>query len=710
LTGGAQNADTRTYLGYAYPAGGQIGTRFEVIVGGRYLRDPKAAIVNGQGVQAKIVKHYRMVRTINGTQRAVLRLRMAQRELELGGEAIPKWVQKSYDKLTEIEKEKMPEHPLFDDIETKTLPELKHLKSVLAEYNSRQANDQLGEQLKIEITIDSKAKPGMRELRVLSRAGLSNPIRFQISQLPEHSELEPNDALSTYSIGVPVEEFPCVINGQIAPGDVDRFRIEARQGQTVIFDLLARRLIPYVADAVPGWFQSTLAIYDAEGTRLLYIDDTYGDPDPFVQFTFPKPGSFMVEIRDAIYRGCENFVYRLHLDNLPLEQNPVRNLDVDYMTTDLPYTKEHEPNGTMEEAQVVALPKVIAGVISRSGDIDLIRFTGKKGESIIAQTEARCFDSPVDSLVRIVNADGDILASNDDYMEKHQQLHMGPGLLTHYADSYLTFTLPESGTYTVSVEDVQRHGGVDYKYRLRLSQPIPDFELRLLPSSLNIGASGCAELRLYLHRADGFTGPVALRLVNAPEGARLHNAVIPAGRSEVWTTLEWPKREDDRIEVVQIEAVAQANGSEITHPAIPCDDSMQAFLWRHLLPAQELNVAPLTNYQNFAYSTEAASDPVTLRSGQDASYRLPLKWAPKNPQRFQFRIKEAPAGVTLTQAKIEGKTIQMEFRYDDTLAAQPDRGNLIVEVIRKDTNKKNNQTYNTSLGVLPAIAYETHAQ
>ena len=27
----------------------------------------------------------------------------------------------------------------------------------------------------------------------------------------------------------------------------------------------ARRLIPYLADAVPGWFQATMALYDAWG-------------------------------------------------------------------------------------------------------------------------------------------------------------------------------------------------------------------------------------------------------------------------------------------------------------------------------------------------------------------------------------------------------------------------------------------------------------
>ena len=33
---------------------------------------------------------------------------------------------------------------------------------------------------------------------------------------------------------------------------------------------------------------------------------------------------------------------------------------------------------------------------------------------------------------------------------------------------------------------------------------------------------------------------------------------------------------------------ATNNGCVISHPAVPAEDRMQAFLWRHLVPAQEL--------------------------------------------------------------------------------------------------------------------------
>jgi len=55
------------------------------------------------------------------------------------------------------------------------------------------------------------------------------------------------------------------------------------------------------------------------------------------------------------------------------------------------------------------------------------------------------------------------------------------GLKTHHADSYLRRQTPRRGDYVVQVGDVQRQGGPEFAYRLRLSAPRPDFDLRVVP-------------------------------------------------------------------------------------------------------------------------------------------------------------------------------------------------------------------------------------
>ena len=66
------------------------------------------------------------------------------------------------------------------------------------------------------------------------------------------------------------------------PGDVDRFAFQARKGHKSGGGAGARGLIPYLADAVPGWFQAVLAacptIRATSGVRqLLRVPPGPGD-------------------------------------------------------------------------------------------------------------------------------------------------------------------------------------------------------------------------------------------------------------------------------------------------------------------------------------------------------------------------------------------------------------------------------------------------
>jgi hypothetical protein len=63
------------HIGYVYPAGGQVGTNFEVTVGGQYLTSITNAFVSGTGVQA-IVLPYEPV--INFKQAMELRDRLTE--------------------------------------------------------------------------------------------------------------------------------------------------------------------------------------------------------------------------------------------------------------------------------------------------------------------------------------------------------------------------------------------------------------------------------------------------------------------------------------------------------------------------------------------------------------------------------------------------------------------------------------------------------
>ena len=187
----------------------------------------------------------------------------------------------------------------------------------------------LAENVIAEVTIEKAAPPGPRELRLRARTGLSNPVVFDVGQLPgnpaREGELRPRSAVGhggqAARPGPQDAEIaftlPAVLNSQLLPGQVDRYRFHARKDQQLVFRTRARALVPYLADAVPGWVHAVLTLYDADGNELA-CNDGYGNtPDPVIAYKVPADGEYVLEIQDALYRGREDFVYRIEAGELP---------------------------------------------------------------------------------------------------------------------------------------------------------------------------------------------------------------------------------------------------------------------------------------------------------------------------------------------------------------------------------------------------------
>ena len=201
------------------------------------------------------------------------------------------------------------------------------------------------ETVKLQVTIDPDAAAGYRELRLESGIGLSNPLIFQVGSAPEFSEMSVRDFVIQREIeegrdygrqeesdtkedpgATPISTapevptnvvIPCLVNGQLPPGDFDLYRFHAAQGQRLVINAHARRLIHYVSDGVPGWFQAVLTLYDTKGNEVAYNDDYAFHPDPVIFCEIPETGEYVVEIKDSIYRGRESFVYRIEIGELP---------------------------------------------------------------------------------------------------------------------------------------------------------------------------------------------------------------------------------------------------------------------------------------------------------------------------------------------------------------------------------------------------------
>jgi hypothetical protein len=723
-------AQQTPHIAYVYPAGGRQGAACSVVIGGQFLSGVTnfALLMDGDLARAKIIAYNRPLKP---QEQQALKEELAKfQERRKNGE-----------QLTQTD-----------------LARVDGIKRALTQFGRRPANPAISEFMTLQLTLATNAAPGDHEIRVRTPGGLSNPLKFCVGLLPETSKLDwkavPKDRASTDpAMPQPAEatvRLPVTINGQIAPAGADRYHFWAQRGRQIIIVVEARRLIPYLADAVPGWFEAALTIYDSKGNEVASAERYRFHPDPVIHFEVPHDGTYTVEIHDSLFRGREDFVYRLTIGELPFvtdifplggpagEKTAVQltgwNLPIHALTLDdtgkapgiypvsvtgdgrpsnpvpfavdnLPEIFEQEPNNSPESAQSAAPPVIINGRIDEPGDEDVFRFEGRAGEQIVAEVLARRLDSPLDSTLKLTDAAGKQLAFNDDYDDK------GSGLETDHADSYLTATLPADGNYFLRIADAQHQGGPDYAYRLRISEPRPDFALRVVPSGLNVRAGLSVPVTVYALRKDGFTNAIDLRLKNAPAGFSLSGARIPANQEKAQFTLKAPPQAGNEMMPLSLEGSAEIAGQIVVHPAVPAEDMMQAFAYRHLVPARELEVAVADNPRPFASNAIKilSATPVKIPAGGTARVRVAT---PSNAfaTRFDLELNSAPAGISIQGVSPVDGGVEIVLECADSKTPSVTAGNLIVNVLPKiaqaapAANQPRNQRRNP-VGALPAIPF-----
>jgi len=613
-------AQTRPYIGFVYPAGGQQGTTVRIRLGGQGLDNVDTAMISGAGAQARVVEYYRR---LGNQEVSLLREQLAElRRVQPGPVAKDGEAQKFIDRI----------------------------ERRMAEHVQTPACGSICNFVFVEVTIAPDAAPGARELRVATPRGVSNPLVFHVGQLAEYAR-KPMVSATIQTLGK--EEFalrkrplgeaeanvvvPCALNGQIASGEVNRYRFEARKGQRLVVSVTARQLIPFIADAVPGWFQPVLALYDANGREVAYDDDYRFRPDPLLYYEVPATGQYVLCIFDALYRGREDFVYRITLGEMPFvtsifplggpvgaspkiemqgwnlekaqlvpppkgsgpgihsvaaNRNGLASNRLPFALDTLPEDFDKESNNDPSHAQKVTLPIIVNGRIDRPDDWDVFQFQGRAGDTVVAEVYARRLDSPLDSVLKLTDANNRLLAFNDDFENPLA------GTDTHDADSYVLLKLPADGTYYVHVGDAARSGGPEYAYRLRISEPRPDFALLAVPSSLMLRSNSTGTVNIQAIRKDGFSGPITLSLKDPPGGLSSSPVTLAANQTSARLTVKTTLTATTRPVDLVIEGRAKTPQAEVVHQAVAVEDRMQAFLWRHMVPAQDLKVVVYDpNYQ-----------------------------------------------------------------------------------------------------------------
>ncbi|HYI92997.1 MAG TPA: hypothetical protein VEX68_05600 [Bryobacteraceae bacterium] len=171
-------------------------------------------------------------------------------------------------------------------------------------------------QARVRFRTPADVAPGSYKLHARSKGReIVIPTVMQVSPLPEITVATPPIDFSKA-----LEVRPStVINGAIEqPRASHYFRFAAHAGETFVFGAQSMKL-GYHLDP-------TVTLFDSTGAKLAFADDPGADErsdeyqlDHDLSYRFAKDGMYVVAVRDGMYRGGEQLVYRLTVERRPPE-------------------------------------------------------------------------------------------------------------------------------------------------------------------------------------------------------------------------------------------------------------------------------------------------------------------------------------------------------------------------------------------------------
>ena len=406
-----------------------------------------------------------------------------------------------------------------------------------------------------EIEIAPDAKPGFRQLRLVSDKAATSPRPFAVGLFPDVSEKEPNNKAAEAQR---LTKLPVTLNGTLpSRPDLDVFRVSLKKGECLVIASESRAL------GAPT--DLIVRIRDLQ-RRELAVQMDYRTRDPLLGFVAPETADYLVELQDVMnnYSGINaDYVYRVHLttgpwldyisppsvqrgtkaslafhgwnlggksgpgsvtesvdipadagEMLALTGGGARN-PVQVRVGSLPIQAE----GAAAGPQMMAMPMAVNGVFSRPGDRDVYRFRAKAKQTLLLDVDARILGSFADPVMTLLDAAGKQISRVDDSGGSR--------------DPQLLWTAPADGEYVVILEDVAAgaRGGANYFYRFSVAPPEPRLSLTttLHTPILKPGA----KLEIPVVVSQSFQpGEVTVSVEDLPAGVTAAAVKVPASPSK----------------------------------------------------------------------------------------------------------------------------------------------------------------------------------
>lgn len=481
-----------------------------------------------------------------------------------------------------------------------------------------QSSPQLADRIGLRVTIDKNATPGLRDLRLESLSGISNKLNFEVGQYPNQLE-QKGSSLQKPNF---ISQLPATLCGQVMPGEIDVFSFKATKGMHLVAEVKARTLIPYIADAVPGWFQAVVRLVNSKGKEIAFNDDYRNAVDPVLITKIPETDTYRLTINDAIFRGREDFNYRIdigeipHLDyvypcvgkigkktNVTLKGVNLNTNSIVFKPTKEGYgeLKAYGANGLVsnpvpffglaKNAYLNISPTQKTELTTETALFDSIRspyqiksypIYAEKNENIAVELKARRLGSMLDARMTLRDENGKVLIVSDDVEDATQ------GLMTFHADPMLQYKAKQAGYYVVEVEDVLGNFGSDYYYLIERKKNIPTYEVFVSPANLTIPKGGTAVLRLDITTNEKSVPELEISIKGLPKDFLVSSLRTQPG-TKVWEiSITAPQNAKEGQLSLDVQTQARIRGKEeLTdwQQAGPADNVMQAFYYTHHIPA-----------------------------------------------------------------------------------------------------------------------------
>lgn len=448
---------------------------------------------------------------------------------------------------------------------------------------------------KLKIAVAPDAARGVREFRIATELGISSVGQLVIVDDPVVIEAPANNVAAQAQ---PIQ-LSCVIAGKLeAIEDVDFYKFEAKEGQTLTFEMICARIQDKIHD-LQKHAKPMLTLYDAGG-RELAANDTFFFADPLLSYTIPKSGAYYLQVRESTYDGDQRWVYAIIATDkpyathvYPMAGNPGQKLDLEpigsakltqanapfvvpenlgiqqiqldvkglktnpatFIVSALPQFLEQDANDEPAKATRVTLPAGINGRIEKRRDMDHFVFKATKGKVVRFELKARRFgtllNSSLHGVLDVMNVKGATIASND---------------VTHGQEASLVFTPPSDEDFVVRVRDLNSKGGESFVYYLEADSPLPDFTLRCDPDKAMIGPGSSAAWYVHVNRLNGFAGPVKVDIKGLPKDITASPLTIPPKMTQGMIVLTADPKAQLQANFVQIVGAGTAkmpDGNEV---------------------------------------------------------------------------------------------------------------------------------------------------